>query len=154
MYYYKYKDNGTYDIGIGEFANRIAKGLKKRERRCDHEGGLCDEYLVPITDDDGLHYREATDAEARTGKQKVPLDDSCWICKKYATSSNGPNRYHRTVFCCKECRTPICRVDRRNGDDRVMTCIDEHIKGSDPSALCHPGIKKCGHYPSTKKRKL
>ena len=155
FYYYKYKDKDTYDIGIGEFANRIAKGIKKRERRFDHEGDLCDEYLVPITDDEGIHHREATDAEKRTGKQKVPLDDSCWICKKYATSSQGANRYHRTVFCCKECRTPICRIDRRSDSNgREMTCIEEHINGSDPSARCHPGRKLCGHYPSTKKRKL
>ena len=35
-----------------------------------------------------------------------------------------------------------------------MTCIEEHLNGSDPIARCHPGRKLCGHYPSTKMRRL
>lgn len=35
------------------------------------------DYLVPITDDDAFTTGKPLTTEKRTGKQKVPLDDSC-----------------------------------------------------------------------------
>mmetsp|Transcript_29295 Transcript_29295/g.85167 ORF Transcript_29295/g.85167 Transcript_29295/m.85167 type:complete len:208 (-) Transcript_29295:188-811(-) len=155
FYYYKYKDKNTYDFGVGEFSNRIAKGIRKRDRREDHNADPNDKCLTPIVDEDGFHYRDATEGERRRGKTHVALHDSCWICKKYATGCKGTDRYNQTVWCCKDCGTPICRVDRRSPTSgRNMTCVDEHVCGSDPAARCEgAGHKKSGHYP-TKRRKV
>lgn len=145
--YYKYKDPVKFgDLTTLELADRIALGLPLRDRASEHISEAADEHLKPMVDKDGSHFREATDAEKKFGKKRVPLSDMCWICKKYVQNGKG---YHRTSWVCIHCDTPICLVS--HGE---RSCANEHIHGPDSACRCDgPGNKKSGQFPASHKRK-
>ena len=144
---YKFKDKKYEDVTIKEFADRIAKGLKLRDRPSNHIALNADECLSPMIGSDGSHFRDPSPAEKRQKKKRVPIAGSCWVCKKYATCTTD---YHPTPWVCKKCGTPICRKDRRRG----QSCIQEHINGCDPATRCNGKKMGSGQHSPSKKKKM
>jgi hypothetical protein len=84
-----------------------------------------------------------------TYKQKVKygratgqsFSANCWMCRKYESE------YKTTTWCCVDCETPLCNVDRTMPPRRMMSCLIEHETSPDPRIRCERGRKK-GVFPA------
>ena len=130
-------------------ADHIAVALEVRVRESDMIVDDADRYLKRIIDSEGHDHRPATAAEAKSrNKMQIVLRHNCWHCKQYSM-------YVHTSWQCKECDTPICRVDRCKLDGQPTSCLHEHLNSNDGVICCGgAGHAKPSHFPADKKRKL
>ena len=60
------------------------------------------------------HYTYPTTAQQQNTHGRstgTSVQQNCLICRKYL-NINGKLSYMKTSFCCKICKTPLCKVDR------------------------------------------
>ena len=99
--YYRYQDDRYNEVTVEEFADRIALGLKIRDRAADHVSAEAGEYLKRMVDAEGHRFRDPTDAEAEQSKKRAPVIGGCWICKKHACKLTD---YSRASWVCRALR--------------------------------------------------
>ena len=56
---------------------------------------------------------------------------SCFICRQYKCKPQN------TQWKCKDCGMPLCNVDRSDGGERKLCCINEHTQSKDQILGCN-----------------
>jgi hypothetical protein len=149
--------NHNYEVygkmDVREFADNLCKNLVRRttsslahHRPNELPGSAI--QLKRILNHGGKMTRDATMCQrviyGRSTGQSVSVN--CWMCRKYH------KRYNTTTWCCVDCDTPLCNVDRTGVPSRTFSCIYEHQNSPDPRIRCEPGRKK-GMFPTDLKLK-
>ena len=132
---------------VNMMADHIAAGLVVRPRSRDRDTKDADELLMRICDEEGNDTRPAYPSEENHGKSGGVHQLNCFHCK-------GAGKYKRTSFKCKECGTPVCKVDHSiNNKDGLYpcSCLQEHLNSQDDRLRCDGRPKPC-HYPPELRR--
>jgi hypothetical protein len=130
------------EMEVQEFADFLCTDLVSRSR-CSPAQNYCHNDMpggavhLKRIEHQGITTREATIHQRviygrATGQS---LSATCWMCRKYHS------KYKTTTWCCVDCDTPLCNVDR-SGPMRTFSCIDEHRNSVDARIRCEPGRKK------------
>ena len=98
--------------------------------------------LVRIVNRDGEENHDVSANDSLGGRYTGRnRNNNCWMCRKYY------RKYKPTTFCCHDCGTPICNVDRTgdtaaDGSIRRQSCRWEHYNSNDPEIRCNGRVKK------------
>ena len=132
---------------VNMIADHIAAGLTVRPRLSDLNAKDADKYLQRIADDDGFTTKPLAATESSPGKTSSALQGNCFHCK-------AVSKYRKTCFRCKNCGTPVCKVDHSidSSDEYPCSCLHEHLTHDDPRIRCDGKTKRI-MYPPDKKRK-
>lgn len=92
--------------------------------------------LLRIEGKNGHGNYDVTDADKARGRQiGRNINQSCFMCRKYRAKP------HMTTYCCKDCGTYLCHIDRFQEPGRNQSCKNEHWYSSDARIKCN-GIQK------------
>jgi hypothetical protein len=144
-----YSDPMGSDFTVHMIANFLSSGLVERSRgwlnarRYAEEQGTFQSHgdFLRIVDRNGDPRKALTTAQTLVGKRTIGSSHqrTCFICRRYYLK-----KYRMTSFMCKNCGTPICRVDRRAEDNhRSMSCMEEHQTSPLVGIRCDGHVKTC-----------
>jgi hypothetical protein len=146
---YLIKNPGKYkEWTVNMMADHVAAGLTVRHRPSDSDADDAKKYLKRIADKEGHEKRAAYPSEEAQGKTGGVIQRDCFHCK-------GAGKYVKTSHQCRNCGTPVCKMDRSINDEDGLypsSCLHEHLRSPHPDVRCN-GKPKGTHYPPDKKRK-
>jgi hypothetical protein len=149
---YRNHNQGLYgEIEVQEFADMLCTDLVHRSTSSIAHHHLNAMPGGPIQlkriVHSGIATREATvHQKVKYGRATgQSFSATCWMCRKYHS------KYKTTTWCCVDCDTPLCSVDR-SGPERMFSCVYEHMNSADARIRCEPGRKK-GMFPTALKFK-
>ena len=152
---YRNYDYETYkDMGVVAFSDLICSGLQVRTRSINRLPQPIQDANTPDKDKverivtaGGAMVKEKN--TKRDGVVGSGVQQTCWICRFYENPKKpGRKLYSYTSWCCKVCKTPLCRELRCRALGAKMSCIDMHLRTGDGEMKCN-GKKKTRQTSST-----